>query len=104
MECRSILEGGTPSQAPGAAAPVAPSLEMFDAFERLAQGRENEPPPLIPDDDVLNAMDFTDLTILALQCKLPGNYVRDEVSAREGLRKHRDGAAASESAEGVSEY
>eukprot|EP00665_Eupelagonemidae_sp_cell47_P013704 gene13704-biopygen11674 len=55
----------------------------------LAQQRERGRGPSVPDDEALGAMGFGDLTMLAVQCKLPGSLLRDEASAREGLREHR---------------
>ena len=44
----------------------------------------------MPDDTLLNAMQYADLIVLVSQCGLTMACVHGEVSARELLRKHRE--------------
>ena len=44
----------------------------------------------MPDDATLATMQFTDLMLLGMKCKLPGNFLVDATSARKGLREFRE--------------
>ena len=83
------------------ARPRSTAVDIMDDFEQLANEREKEIQEMeerhrhpqgssVPDDTLLNAMQYADLLVLVSRCGLRMGCVQDEVSAREMLRKHRE--------------
>eukprot|EP00665_Eupelagonemidae_sp_cell47_P015363 gene15363-biopygen7083 len=75
---------------------VADLRDAASAKEALRRHRDrSSPPPPIPDDDVLGAMDYDydDLVGLADRCGISQGCLDDEESARAALRARRGAAA-----------
>ena len=52
--------------------------------------------PSVPDDGALGVMKYSELAALARRCRLPADCLRNDVTAREGLRRYREQCHAGE--------
>eukprot|EP00666_Eupelagonemidae_sp_cell4sb_P004731 gene4731-19092_t len=68
-----------------------PARQLLDAFAEMAEAEpKKREVQLVPNDEILDAMEFTDLVQLAIQCGLPGDCLLDARSALVGLRRYRE--------------